>query len=155
MQVYAARSEAKAAAARAKWREAKASGRSKKAADSILKKAGIWGEEPGFVGNESVLIDSGYKLFTPDSLHGLGRIMLDFLAIFIVCLSKTRGSLTAFSNRIKGQERFRPQGRQAFHVFLAVGGALAFGSCAHTCSSFLLFLLVVALYVPAPSGLRR
>ena len=117
--MYRARSASKAAAARAQWRSISES-ESRTAADRVLKKAGVWDEEPGFTGHDAVLVASGYELFTPDALHGLGRIMLDKLALFMICLAKKRGSLTIFSNRIKAQDRFRPMGQDPLHHFLAV-----------------------------------
>jgi hypothetical protein len=103
----------------AKWEESNDNNESKATSDKILKSAGVWSQEPGFMHHGSLLVDSGYQLFTPDVLHGLGRIMRDTFGMFMACLAKQKGSITQFSNRIKAQDRFRPQGRVAFHVFLA------------------------------------
>ena len=90
----------------------------------LAKEAGLHKDEPGFMKHSNVLIDSGYKLCTPDPLHGLGCVMKNVLTMFIVCLKRNRGKVTIFSNRIAAQERFRPQGRQAFAVFLRVSSLL-------------------------------
>ena len=89
--------------------------------NNILKAAGVWCQRPGFAGQGTLLVDTGYALCTPDALHGLGRVIGNVYGVIMLCLKwKVRGKKEIFSNRIKSQIRIRPPGRPGFRIFPAV-----------------------------------